>query len=112
MSRLIIKSGEAKTFTITARDADGAAVDLSAATLLLGVKKSKSDTAYTVSKEDADFDKSQAAVGVVSVDLDANDTDQDEATYVGELKCTWAGPPEVVQKSADFFLQIQRAVTA
>jgi len=33
-----------------------------------------------------------------------------EATYIGELKCAWAGP--VIKKSEDFFLQIKRVVTA
>ena len=109
MEKLVIKQGEAKTVTFTVTDADGGAVDLSAATIFLGVKKDKSDTAYTFSHEDADFDKSQAANGIVSVNLTADDTDQPEATYIGELRCAWDGP--VIKKSEDFFLQVKRAVT-
>ena len=107
--KLIFKQGEAKTITFSVKDAAGVAVDLSAATLLLGVKKDKSEEDYVFSHEDADFDKTQAASGIVAVDLSAEDTDQPEGTYVGELKCEWAGP--AIKKSEDFFFQIKRAVT-
>jgi hypothetical protein len=110
MEKMVIKQGEAKTVTFTVRDALGAGVDLSGAALLLGVKKDKSETDYTFAKTDQEFDKSQAANGIVSVNLSAADTNQLEATYIGELKCAWAGP--VIKKSEDFFLQIKRAVTA
>ena len=109
-NKLVIKQGEAKTITFTVRDALGTGVDLSGAALLLGVKKDKSEADYTFSKADPEFDKSQAANGLVSVNLSAADTDQPEATYIGELKCAWAGP--VIKKSEDFFLQVKRAVTA
>ena len=106
----MLKQGEAKTVAITVKDGDGVVVDLSAATLFLGVKKSKSDAAYTFSKDDADFDKTQAATGVVSVALTETETDQDPGTYIGELQCSWTGPPEVIDKSADFYLRIREAV--
>ena len=109
MEKIVIKQGEAKTVTFTVKDALGTGVDLSGAALLLGVKKDKSEAEYTFSKTDPEFDKSQAANGVVSVNLSAADTDQPEATYIGELKCSWTGP--VIKKSEDFFLQIKRAVT-
>jgi hypothetical protein len=112
MSKITIKSGEAKTVIITVKDADGNLVDLSAATLLLGSKKDKADAAYAFSKDDAAFDKSQAAQGIVSVDLTTTDTNHDEGTYIGELKCSWTGPPAVVDKSADFYFQIVKAVTS
>jgi hypothetical protein len=109
MEKMVIKQGEAKTVTFTVRDSLGTGVDLSGATLLLGVKKDKSEAEYTITKTDQEFDKSQAANGIVSVNLSAEDTDQPEATYIGELKCTWAGP--VIKKSEDFFLQVKGAVT-
>jgi len=109
MEKMVIKQGEAKTVTFTVKDALGTGVDLSGAALLLGVKKDKSEAEYTFSKTDPEFDKSQAANGIVSVNLSAADTDQPEATYIGELKCSWTGP--VIKKSEDFFLQIKRAVT-
>jgi hypothetical protein len=110
MEKMVIKQGEAKTITFTVKDAQGTGVDLSAATLLLGVKKDKSEAAYTFAKADQEFDKSQAASGVVAVNLSAEDTGQPEATYIGELRCAWDGP--VIKKSEDFFLQVKRAVTA
>ncbi len=109
--KLTIKQGEAKTVTFTVTGADGMAVNLSAATLLLGVKAAKNDAAYALSKLDAAFDKTQAALGIVSVNLSTTDTNLAEKTYIGELKCSWIGPPAVVNKSADFYLQIKRAVT-
>lgn len=110
MEKMVIKQGEAKTVTFTVKNALGTGVDLSGAVLLLGVKKDKSEAEYTFSKDDQEFDKSQAANGIVSVSLTADDTDQPEAIYIGELKCAWSGP--VIKKSDDFFLQIKRAVTA
>jgi hypothetical protein len=110
MEKMVIKQGEAKTITFTVKDAQGTGVDLTGAALLLGVKKDKSDAAYTFSKADPEFDKTQAASGMVAVNLTATDTNQPEATYIGELRCSWAGP--VIKKSEDFFVQIKRAVTA
>jgi hypothetical protein len=108
--KLTVKQGEAKTLTFTVKDADGVAVDLSGATLTLGVKRDKSDSSYALTKDDNDFEKTQASLGIVTVDLEEADTDLDEATYIGELKCAWTGPPAVIKKSADFYLQIKRAV--
>jgi hypothetical protein len=110
MEKMVIKQGEAKTVTFTVKDSLGAGVDLSGATLLLGVKKDKSEEEYTFSKDDQEFDKSQAANGIVSVNLSDEDTNQPEATYIGELRFAWTGP--VIKKSEDFFLQVKRAVTA
>jgi len=110
MSQIILKQGEAKTLAITVKDAAGVIVDLSAATLTLGVKKAKGDAAYAIEKTDTAFDKTQAASGLVSVNLAETDTDLPEGTYIGELKIAWSGP--VIDKSPDFFLQIKRAVTA
>jgi hypothetical protein len=110
VDKLTLKQGEAKTVTFTVTDTGGAAVNLSEATLLLGVKKDKSEEEYTFSKDDQEFDKSQAANGIVSVNLSDEDTNQPEATYIGELRFAWTGP--VIKKSEDFFLQVKRAVTA
>jgi hypothetical protein len=109
--KLMLKQAEAKTIRFTVKGAAGVVVDLSAATLLFGVKKDKSDTAYTFSKLDAAFGKTQAALGIVTVELSATDTNQPPGTYIGELKCSWMGGA-VIDKSADFYLQIKQAVTA
>lgn len=107
--KFVLKQGEVKPITLTVTDASGAVVDLSAATLLLGVKKEKTDTAYTFFHEDADFDKTQAASGIVKVGLTAEDTNQEVATYKGELQCSWDSPA-VINKSVDFYLQIVGAI--
>jgi len=106
---MVIKQGEAKTITFTVKEAQGSGVDLSGAALFLGVKKDKADADYAFAKADEEFDKGQAASGIVSVGLTAADTDQTEATYIGEFRCSWDGP--VIKKSEDFFIQIKRAVT-
>jgi hypothetical protein len=108
-NKLTLKQGEAKTITFTVKDASGVAVDLSEATLTFGVKAKKSDSAFAITKEDTDFDKADAESGVVFVDLTEADTDLAEATYIGELKCSWAADT-VINKSADFFIQIKAAV--
>lgn len=106
-----IKQGEAKTLTFTVTD-NGAVVNLTGATLFLGVKKKKPDAAYIFSKDDADFDKGQAAQGIITVFLTAADTAQTPGPYVGELKVSWPGNPARVDKSSNLALIIEEAVTA
>lgn len=108
-TNLTLKQGEAKTLLITVLDADGVAVNLSAATLTMGFKVTKADVAYVIEKDDADFDKTLAASGIVSVDFTETDTDQAVATYIGELKASWTGGA-VINKSADIKLKIKEAV--
>lgn len=108
-SKLTLKQGEAKTITFTVKDAAGVAVNLSAATLTLGVKKAKTDTAYALTKADGVFGKTQAALGIVTVALAEADTDLAEGTYIGELELSWTGGT-VIEKTADFYLQIKGAV--
>jgi hypothetical protein len=108
--KLTLKQGEAKTITFTVKDADGVVVDLSDAELALGVKLNLTDTAYAIEKDDTDFETTQAAQGIVSVELAEADTNLTPGTYVGELKCSWTGPPIVINKSANFYLQIKVAV--
>jgi len=109
MTKITLKQGEAKTLRITVKDADGVAVDLSAATLTLGVKKAKADAAYAIEKDDADFTKTEAASGIISVDFTEEETDLAEGTYIGELKCSWSNGA-VIDKSDDFYIQIKQAV--
>ena len=111
MEKLVIKQGEAKTITFTVKSRYGRAVDLSIATLLLGVKRKKTDTSYIFSKDNADFDKTDAALGIVTVYFSATDTMQTEDDYFGELKCSWSGSPEMIEKSADFIISIKKSIT-
>ena len=108
MASMSFKQGEAKSLTLTVKE-DGAGVDLSAATLFLGAKKAKADMDFIIQKEDADFDKSQAASGVVSVFLSATDLNINPGPYVAELKVTF--PNATIDKSADLAFVIEAAVT-
>jgi hypothetical protein len=107
MADLTFKQGETKTIELRVKNADGAPADLSAATLFFGVKKNKSDTAYAFSKDDADFDKSLAAQGIVTFDLLAADSSLAPGPYVGELQCSWPG---IIDKSTDLIVQVKQAV--
>jgi hypothetical protein len=109
MEKAFFKQGEAKTLVMTVKDAAGVAVDLSEAALTLGVKLKKTDSIFAIEKDEADFDKAQAASGIVAVDLTEADTDLAEGNYIGELKCSWTDGA-VINKSADFFIQIKGAV--
>jgi hypothetical protein len=108
MSYLILKQKEAKvvTFTVTV---GGVALDLTGCTFYFGVKRKSSDTTFSIDKDDADFVKTQAALGIVSVFLTATDLDLDPGTYIGELKTTFTDLG--VDKSDDVSIVIKRAVT-
>ncbi|MBW1991558.1 MAG: BppU family phage baseplate upper protein [Deltaproteobacteria bacterium] len=106
--KVIFKRGEAKHLTLSVSQ-DGSAVDLSGATLFLGVKKSKTDSGFVLSKTDGEFNKSQAGDGVVSVFLSESDLDQEAGLYVAELKVEF--PDGTIDKSLDLALVIEPAVT-
>ena len=61
-----------------------------------------------ISKAHAAFDVTQAASGIVSVDLDATDTNQTTGQYIAELKITTAA--SAVYKSADMKFYVIAAV--
>ena len=109
-SKIRLKQGEAKTITLTATRQYGEVVDLTGATLFFGVKRHKKDTAYIFSKVDAEFDKTQQVLGIVTVDLSITDTTQAVADYHGELECTWAGTVVKVDKSLnEIVISIERS---
>ena len=108
MTTITFKQGEAKTLTLTITE-NGVPVDLSTATLELGVKRQKSDTTYVINKKDTDFDKTQAINGIVSVYISDQDTNQDPWAYVGELKVVFSASS--IDKSADLTIIIEQAVT-
>jgi len=110
-AKAVFKVGESKDLVLYVKDRNKQAIDLSDAVLSLGVKASKTDTAMVISKDDADFDHSQAASGVVSVHLDETDTDQVPRSYVAELRMAWGSGEDTIVKSSDIVLEIQRAVT-
>lgn len=110
MSTVTLKAGEAKTIRFTVTDSDGAAVDLSSTTLSFTVKKRKSsDVSADIAKVNGNFDKTQAASGIVDVDISSGDSNLPAASYVGELKITFSAA--CIDKSADITFVIQAAVT-
>lgn len=109
MSTVNLKAGEAKTIRFTVTDTSGAAVDLSSTTLALVVKKRKSsDVSADITKSDGSFDKTQAASGIVDVNISSSDSSLPAANYVGELKITFSAT--CIDKSADITFTIEAAV--
>lgn len=109
MSSIDIKTGEGKwvRFTITQ---DGAIVNCSAATFTFGLKKQWNDTEYIIEKTDTDFDKSEAANGIVSINITATESSSlDLGTHVGELKIIFTAD-EDVDKSEIFNVNVKRSV--
>jgi len=105
---LTLKQGEEKPLIITVKNSSGDTVNLTDATLFLGVKSLKTDVEYAFFKDDTEFDKNGVADGVVIVLLEAEDTAVDGKFY-GELKILYAGG--IIEKSSDFILKIVKAVT-
>lgn len=107
-NKVIFKQGEAKHLTLSVK-MNGSAVDLAGADLFLGVKKTKIDTDFVLSKADGDFDKSQAGDGIVSVFFSKVDLEREAGLYVAELKVEF--PDGTIDKSLDLALVIEPAVT-
>lgn len=107
-----IKQGEQKNLILTVKDAQGQLVDLSTATLFLGFKAKKTDTSYAIEKSDLAFVKTNAASGEVAVKLTSTDT-ATAGKLIGELKVTFdpGESTETIEKSVDFYLYIEQAVT-
>jgi hypothetical protein len=111
MSTITLKAGEAKTIRFTITDAAGDAVDVSEATLTFMVKQNKKNDSALIAKNDGDFDKTQAASGIVDVDISATESDLPALdAYVGELKVQFSSSN--IDKSADIDFVIEGAVTA
>ena len=85
---IVIKNGEGKwlQFTITRNNQ---VIDLSTALFQFGVKKNIDDASYVLEKVDADFDKTNASVGVVKINILASETSVDllpAGRYSSELE--------------------------
>lgn len=108
MADITIKQREGKwlQFTFTRNNA---VIDLSSATFTLVVKESYDDTTYLIEKVDGDFDKSQASVGIVRVNLDVDDTDLDSGNYFLEIRTVITADTDV-DKSVTYTLQIERSI--
>lgn len=111
LSCSVFRQGEAQRveFTITNK---GQPVDLSQASIFFAVKRRKCDPDPIFFKEDEEFFKGQAALGVVSVPFLVHDTHQTPGPYVGEMVATFPGIPTVILKSIDLPLIIEEEVIA
>ena len=81
-----MKVGEEKTVTITYADS----LDVSGATFSFAAKADLDDSSTVFTKENADFDVTNAATGIVTFETD--DTDVTTAqTLIGECIATFSG---------------------
>lgn len=99
-----VKQKEAKTISFTI----SGTFFLSGTTFKFAVKKSKSDAAYVIEKDDADFDKTEIASRIVKVKVSAADLNQTAGQYTGELRITFAS--DNIDKSGDIDFEIIGAV--
>ncbi|MFO7935725.1 MAG: hypothetical protein R6U78_16800, partial [Bacteroidales bacterium] len=103
-----LKQGEAKTVTFTIRDSSNALVDCSSASVQFAIKLDKGDLTYKVNKSDSSFTKTNAANGVLTLVLNATDTNQLADDYIGELYL-WTSATNK-DKSDDITVTIEEAV--
>lgn len=108
MATITLKQGEGKTLQFTADDDNGNAVDISTATMTFTVKKSKSSSTIIIQKDHADFDMTDAAIGIAKVPLSETDTDIAPYTYTGELKIFFN--VNSVEKSKDIVFIIEKSI--
>lgn len=108
MADLILKKKEAKTVALTITDENGSVVDVSEATLTFVVKKNLSDSDAVITKNDDDFDKTDASKGEVSFTLTTEDTDR-IGIFVGELKIYFSATD--IDKSGNISLKFEEAIT-
>lgn len=101
-----IKQGEVKIIKFTVKSG-GVVLDVSSATCTFTIKLTKSGNAL-VTKTDADFDKTDAAVGILKVTLTTANTNQNPNMYIGELKTVISATN--TDKSADIEIEIIEAV--
>lgn len=106
---LVFKEGEARTgvqFTIKQSDS---AINLSTATLTMSVKAKLSDTTAAFTKSDSDFDKTDAADGIVTVNFSASDL-ATVGSYVADIKIVFSASD--TRKTEQFRFVIEDAVTS
>ncbi len=82
---LTIKDKEAKTLTFTVTDAAGDPVNLTGATLTFAIKEDIEDAEAVVTKADGTFGKANQVLGIVTVDLSADETHR-TGLHAGDLK--------------------------
>jgi len=108
MSSITIKKGEAKdiqfTYTI-----DGVAQDVSSNTFSFKVKENILSETYVIEKADIDFDKTDAANGIVTCNITTTDSNIEARTYIAEIQMIVIAGTNV-DKSTDITFIIDEAV--
>ena len=108
--RITVKQGEAKTIKFTIRDAVQDLVDVANPTLLtFSVEDRNEKGTLFFTKANADFDKTNAVAGVVTVPISSADTSQDVGVHTGELKIEFTAAN--IDKSIDIDFKIERSIT-
>lgn len=108
---MVLKRGEAKdavTLTVTDPNNDDAAVNISSATLTFILRPKVGSSIVSFQKDHADFDVSQAAVGIVSFPMSATESNR-IGTFYGELKMYFAAGN--IDKSKTFEIRFDEAIT-
>lgn len=106
---IVVKQGESRTISVTLKSSTGTAVNLTSASMWLGVKQSPDDADYLIYKDSQYFDYTGAASGQVSVTLGSNDTLRDAGRYWLEIKAAMSDGT-IIKSVADYFLKIKAAV--
>ena len=90
------------TFTYTT---GGVAIDVSADTFTFAVKKKISDATEVISKADGVFDKTNAATGIVVVNITTTDSDITPGKYYAEVKKATNATSTVRSDRIDFVIR-------
>lgn len=106
MDKIILKRGEAKSikFVVSVK---GSVIDCATTTCKFYVAN-KDESAYLIQKEDIDFDKTYAGIGVLIINISAIESDIDPVEYKSELMITFA--VDNIDKSATIDFEIEKAI--
>lgn len=102
-----LKRKEAKTLTFTYSD-DVTAQSITDSTLTFVLKRNINDIEALITKNDDDFDKSQASSKIVTCELSADDTDI-VGNFVAELKTVFSSTN--IDKSETIYITINESIT-
>ena len=103
---ITMKQREAKPITLTITDSDGTGVDCSSTTCSFKLVQKHGGTVF-MEKEDADFDKTDAATGILVFDISTTDSNIPAYVYTGEAKIIFTSTN--IDKSQDIVFTIEKA---
>jgi hypothetical protein len=106
---VVFKQGESGPVRFTVTDEDtGDAVDLSGSTYTFAIRPKAGSSVLTLQVLHADIDKTQEAVGIIDVPLDASDTNR-IGVYEAELKIDNGAIS--IEKSPTLIIEFEEAIT-